>query len=182
MKLLTAVLLTTATIFAQQPPTRFVFGAPNTFTTPGDHVWSNSLPCPKDATFYTVTFPSGGKFGDFQQYNTLCYSIKPMQVDVITNPGLYIVRFYFIEQNPAVKVGGRTFNISINGDIVARDYDIYKHCGLYAGCNQSFVVADQMGKISVVLNVTKYNAVLSAIEVIRLREYGDVIGEAEPLQ
>jgi hypothetical protein len=80
--------------------------------------------------------------------------------------GKYEVRLYFAETyGPAQKIGGRVFNVSIEGSLVLDHYDIYLDVGGNKGVMKSFVV-DSDGSLDIAFQHVVENPAVSGIEIV----------------
>jgi len=125
------------------------------------------LPCPAGSTLHVVDSTANKPH---PQYGKLCYSTGLLSFEFLVQPGVYAIRLHFIEQNTNVRIGSRLFDISINDDFIKKPFDIYKTCGFKNECQIGSVVTDANGKLVIKLQWTKYNAVISGIEISPLLE------------
>jgi len=87
--------------------------------------------------------------------------------------GSYVLRLHFAEPNVSI-VGGRTFDIQLQGFLVADNYDIYAAAGnRYRAVTADFNVSVSGGNGLLVELVNQTNrAILSGIEVLQLNPAG----------
>jgi glucose/arabinose dehydrogenase len=84
----------------------------------------------------------------------------------VTN-GSYRVNLYFAEIYPgAAFVGGRVFNVSIEGTLVLQNLDIFKEVGFQKPLVKSFVIPVNDGVLDIAFEHVVENPKISAIEVI----------------
>jgi len=91
-----------------------------------------------------------------------------MQWNFPVAPGMYEVRLYFAETySKAQKVGGRVFDVLLEGQTVLDDYDVYAEVGGYKGVVKSFTVsADSNLDLDFVRGVQ--NPSVKGIEIVRI--------------
>ncbi len=178
MKKLTILLLIFSTVKVNaQMNHYYALGATEQVEDERGTTWE-PLPCSIGATAYVVqnTVNKGGP-----QYRNLCYSGSLIAYNFFVNPGVYAIRLHFVEQNAAIQIGQRTFNIWINKDLVKSNFDIKKMCGYMSVCQIGSVVTDVNGRLIIELMYTKFNAVISGIEIIPMLPYM-IQGCAFPLE
>jgi len=151
---------------------RYALGS-TTEVNDGNGVLYTPLACPVGSTAYVVQNKPDIVGA---QYGNLCYTTNLLTFTFSVIHGVYSVKLHFIEQNQAVKIGTRTFNIWINDDLMKSNFDVFKKCGLLIGCQIGYPVIDNNGKIVISLLWTKYNAVISAIEIVPIMQDNVVFG------
>lgn len=111
--------------------------------------------------------PAGTPAALFQTERWDQTSGSEMQWDFPVTPGTYEVRLYFAETYAkAQKVGGRTFDVFIEGQQVLDDYDVYAEVGGYTGVVKTFTVAaDSILDVDFLRNVQ--NPSVKGIEIIK---------------
>lgn len=96
-----------------------------------------------------------------------------MQWDFAVDPGAYEVRLYFAETyDGAFSVGARIFNVSIEGEQVLTNYDVFDKVGAYTAIVETFQVNSD-GTLNINFGHVIENPAIKAIEILR-------IGEAPP--
>jgi hypothetical protein len=100
-----------------------------------------------------------------------------MQWDFAVAAGTYEVRLYFAETySKAQKVGGRVFDVLIEGQTVLDNYDVYADVGGYKGVMKSFIVnADTNIDIDFLHGVQ--NPAIKGIEILRT-QVGNELGSS----
>ena len=89
-----------------------------------------------------ASVPTGTPAALFQTERWDQTSGSEMQWNFPVTPGQYEVRLYFAETySKAQKVGGRTFDVLIEGQTVLDNYDVYAEVGGYKGVVKSFTVS-----------------------------------------
>lgn len=79
----------------------------------------------------------------------------------------YWVRLYFAEIDGTVVVGNRTFDVSLEGDLVLEDYDPISDVGSFAGVAKTFVVTvDDDGTPDIDISLDGTGPLVSAVEII----------------
>ncbi len=170
------VMMMGSVIAVNAQPVRIVFGSPTQVVLENGTVWE-AKPCPSGSTAYVVQNKPDIVGA---QYGNLCYSTSLVSIEFLVNPGVYSVRLHFIEQNANVGPGGRLFTVKINGDLYKNPFDIFKSCGYLQPCQIAYPIVDVGGKIKIELMWTKYNAVISAIEILPVLTDNSVFGCAIP--
>jgi len=90
-----------------------------------------------------------------------------MQWDFPVTPGTYEVRLYFAEiYRGAQRDGERIFDVSIEGNLVLDDYDVYADVGGYAGVVKSFVVSSD-ANLDIDFGHVKRDPAINGIEIIQ---------------
>ncbi|MFV2068809.1 MAG: malectin domain-containing carbohydrate-binding protein, partial [Pirellulales bacterium] len=92
-----------------------------------------------------------------------------MEWDFPVPAGQYEVRLYFAEiYDGAMAPGGRVFDVSIEGNLVLDDYDVFAEVGGMAGVVRNFVVASDTNLDIDLAHVTE-NPAIKAIEIVRFQ-------------
>lgn len=94
-----------------------------------------------------------------------------MQWSFPVTPGPYEVRLYFAEIYSGTKfVGGRIFDVTVEGQLMLDDYDVYAEVGGNTGVMKSFVVTSDS-----VLNIDFGHVVQNpAVKAIEIRTVGEL--------
>ena len=103
----------------------------------------------------------GERWGHFD------YAI-PVDTNGIYSLTLYFVERYFGPQSPgAGGVGSRRMNVMCNGEMLLRDFDIFKEAGSFRVLSKTFhhLRPSAQGKLNIVFEPIANYAVISAIEV-----------------
>lgn len=107
---------------------------------------------------------------------------EEMQWDIPVTAGPYEVRLYFAETfGGNAVVGARVFDVSIEGQLVLDDYDVFADVGsAFKGVMKSFnVVSD--GNLDIDLDRVTENPAIKAIEIVSLQEPNLLIVDSETL-
>jgi hypothetical protein len=97
-------------------------------------------------------------------------SITPAELafDLPVTAGEYEVRLYFAEVASGRQfVGGRVFDVSIEGALALNDYDIYADVGGYTGVVKTFTVTSNSNLDIDFGHVGNENPIVSGVEIIR---------------
>ena len=95
-----------------------------------------------------------------------------MQWDFAVDPGEYEVRLYFAEiYSGAMSVGARTFDVSIEGQQVLDNYDIYADVGGNTGVVKSFIVTSD-ANLDIDFGHVNQNPAIKGIEIITVGDIG----------
>ena len=109
---------------------------------------------------------------DPELYRDVRYSTESVPTFGYTlpaGPGSYTLRLHFVEGDSSVKVGGRTFNVSVNGSAALTNFDVLAAAGgLGKALDESIPVTVPAGgnAVTVSFQTVKYSAMVSAIELI----------------
>jgi hypothetical protein len=92
-----------------------------------------------------------------------------MRWDFPVDPGEYEVRLYFAEiYGGTMRVGARVFDVTVEGQLVLDDYDIYADAGAgNRGVMQSFVVTSD-ASLGIEFAHVVENPAVSGIEILRV--------------
>ena len=105
----------------------------------------------------------------------------PMQWDFPVAPGDYEIRLYFAEIfNGAHSVGARVFDVSIEGNLVLDDYDIFAAAGPDTAIMQSFVVSTD-ANIDIDFTAVVENPAIKGIEILVVTEANTLLASAATL-
>jgi large repetitive protein len=89
-----------------------------------------------------------------------------MQWDFPVTPGTYQVRLYFAEiYSGAQSVGARVFDVSIEGNVVLNDYDIFADVGGFKGVVKTFTVTAD-SNLDIDFGHVTENPKVNAIEIL----------------
>jgi hypothetical protein len=89
-----------------------------------------------------------------------------MQRDFPVTPGSYEVRLYFADIYTGTQfVGARVFDVSIEGDIVLDNYDIFADVGGYTGVMKSFIVESD-ANLDIDFGHVTENPAIKGIEIL----------------
>jgi hypothetical protein len=115
-----------------------------------------------------ASVPAGTPAAVFQSERWDQIAGSEMQWNFPVAPGSYEVRLYFAETYAnAQKVGGRVFDVLIEGQTVLDNYDVYAEVGGYKGVVKTFTVnADNNLDVDFLRGVQ--NPSVKGIEIIRL--------------
>jgi len=116
------------------------------------------------------TVPSGTPSAVFQSE---LYADQQWDFDV-TSGQAYEVRLYFAETYQTSS-NQRVFDVSLEGETVLNDYDIYADVGHDVGVMKSYTVTPEDGQIDVDLTTETNNAKISAIEIIKAEPQPDTL-------
>ena len=134
--------------------TDFVGGHPDTFT---NAINTSAVTNPAPLAVYQSKRTGNGSGQGFT------YTIPNL-----TFGHIYTVRLHFVE-SATNKVGGRIFNVAINGGSVLKNFDIFKAAGAAykANVQQFSIIPDASGKISIVYTYgSAGNPLSSGIEIV----------------
>jgi len=91
-----------------------------------------------------------------------------MQWDFAVDPGIYEVRLYFAETySKAQKIGGRVFDVLIDGQLVLDDYDVFAEVGANRAVMKSFTISSD-GNIDIDFLRGVQNPAIKGIEIVRV--------------
>jgi hypothetical protein len=91
-----------------------------------------------------------------------------MQWDFAVEPGIYEVRLYFAETySKAQKIGGRVFDVLIDGQTVLDNYDVFAEVGANRAMMKSFTVTSD-GNIDIDFLHGTQNPAIKGIEIVRV--------------
>ena len=127
-----------------------------------------------DSITLSPSVPSGTPSSVFQ---TEAYG-KDIQLafsDNIQSGQSYEVRLYFAEIFQTAE-GKRVFDVSVEGQTVLDNYDIYADVGHDTGVMKSFTVTPSDGTIDVSMSAVTDNAKLSAIEIVSAEPQPNELG------
>lgn len=100
------------------------------------------------------------------RYNS---SLTPLIYSFPVINGSYRVNLFFAENSAAQQVvGGRVFNVKLNGNLVLQNFDIFAAAGANAALVESFNTAVTAGKISIEFDKLVHNPKINAIEILPL--------------
>lgn len=90
-----------------------------------------------------------------------------------------VVRLYFADFNgPTQALGARVFDVSIDGDLVLDDYDIFADVGANTGGMQEFIVVADADGVDIDFQRLVENTEIRAIEIVELVDtltgFGDI--------
>ncbi|MEM8873799.1 MAG: malectin domain-containing carbohydrate-binding protein [Planctomycetota bacterium] len=103
-----------------------------------------------------------------------------MEWDIPVDPGDYVVRLYFAEiSNNQMSVGGRLFDVAIEGQTVVDDVDVFAEVGANAGLVRTFTVQSD-ANLDIDFDHVFQNPAIKGIEVIPLSTAGQL--SADPGQ
>jgi hypothetical protein len=127
-----------------------------------DQLWSADMDFVGGSTFSTthsITGTSDPTLYQTERYApTLTYNI-PVVNDTYTVT-LYFAEIYFNAP------GQRVFNVSIEGQTVLQNFDIWAVAGQFAAVQRTFVVTVTDGVLNIVATASVINAKFSAIQVV----------------
>lgn len=113
------------------------------------------------------SIPAGTPMSIFQSERWHFNDEPPLRWEFPVAAGDYTVRLYFAEIYPRVMaVGGRTFDVSLEGDLVLDDYDIFGDVGGWAGVVKEFETTVSDGSLSLEFTHETENPKVSAIEIL----------------
>ncbi len=119
---------------------------------------------PIDLTHPSV--PAGTPQALFQTERWDPPTAPEMQWDFPVTPGTYQVRLYFAEIYAGTQsVGARVFDVSIEGNVVLNDYDIFAEVGGYKGVVKTFTVAAD-SNLDIDFGHVIENPKMNAIEIL----------------
>ena len=100
----------------------------------------------------------------------------------VTSAGMYDVRLYFAESDPAeFVVGGRVFDVTIEGETVLDNYDIYAEADSNVAVLKSFQVYVDDGNIDIDFGHEVDNPIVNGIEISPISGGIDMIASADTL-
>ncbi len=80
--------------------------------------------------------------------------------------GTYIVRLHFAEIYDGVAfVGGRVFDVSIEGQPVLTSYDVFADAGYLTATSHTFVTTVSDGQLGITLHRVVENPTISGLEI-----------------
>jgi hypothetical protein len=92
---------------------------------------------------------------------------EPMKYTFPLAEGSYTVRLHFAEiWYGAYQVGGRVFNVSINGALVAENLDVFAEAGSMAPLVKEYTVPAVNGNVVIDFTNVTQNAAIAGIEVL----------------
>lgn len=128
----------------------------------GSNMYSNS----NSINTSHISLPQGTPESIFKSERYDPSNGQEMQWDFAVDPGAYEVRLYFAEiYSGAQGVGKRVFDVSIEGNLVLDNYDIYADVGGYTGVMKSFVVQAD-GNIDIDFDHVTQNPAIKGIEIV----------------
>lgn len=114
-----------------------------------------------------ASIPAGTPAALFQTERWDQASGAEMQWDFSVSAGTYEVRLYFAETySKAQKIGGRVFDVQIEGQTVLDNYDVYADVGANKGVMKSFIVAAD-SNIDIDFLHGVQNPAIKGIEIVR---------------
>ena len=114
-----------------------------------------------------ASLPAGTPAAMFQTERWDQSGGSEMQWNFAVTPGTYEVRLYFSENySGAQKIGGRVFDVMIEGQTVLDNYDVYADVGSYKGVMKSFVVTAD-SNIDIDFQRITQNPAVKGIEIIK---------------
>jgi len=165
----------------------------------GDPTWSedtiaNPSPLTNAASSLSTTFFTGQNidvshpsipFGTPAEiFSTERYDLfggEEMKWDIPVTPGPYEVRLYFAETFlGAALINGRVFDVSIEGELVLDDYDVFADVGAFTGVMKSFLVTSD-DNLDIDLDRIIENPAIKGIEIISLQEPDILLSDTESL-
>jgi hypothetical protein len=91
-----------------------------------------------------------------------------MQWDFAVAPGTYEVRLYFAETHgKSQKIGGRVFDVLIDGQLVLDNYDIFADVGANRAVMKSFTITSD-GNIDIDFLRGVQNPSIKGLEIVRV--------------
>jgi N-acetylneuraminic acid mutarotase len=100
---------------------------------------------------------------------------KSFSYAIPVTPGDYQVRLLFADESYAA--GGRIFNVSAEGSVVLKNYDIVAKAGKAVATSETFIAHVADGKLDLAFAGVLNNATLSAIEVTPLTDVHTITWE-----
>jgi hypothetical protein len=151
-----------------QQPIRVRCGA-SAYTDSLGRVWQSDFGFNAGATStYSTTSPvSGTPDPKLFQYERYANGSSPMIYNFPVANGAYHVNLYFAEIFSSVDfVGGRIFNVKIEGNLIFSNLDIFKAVGANAALVKGADVVVQNGALTIEFDSVYQNAKIDAIEIL----------------
>lgn len=142
------------------------------YTDPSGRLWtSDSVYANTGTTFSTSTPIEGTVLGGMFQTERFDPPAGPeLQYNLPLPNGDYIVRLYFAEIAPNINVGGRIFNVVLEGNAVETGLDITAQAGgKFRPLVKEYTTRVDDGALTVLLKRVVENPKISGIEVLRVR-------------
>lgn len=147
--------------------------AADTAAAPSNYTNASASASQTFSTTHTIdlsnpSIPLGIPESLFQSERWDADSGAPMTWSFAVNPGAYEVRLYFADiWTGTQSVGARVFDVSIEGQLVLDNYDIYADVGAYRGVMKSFAVTSD-AKLDILFDKVVENPTIKGIEILVL--------------
>ena len=181
----------TSAAAAQTVTYRVNAGGPSVSATPGWTVDTKASPSPYvnasetgNTTFSTTSaidvthssLPAGSSETLFKDDRWDGSALPELQWNFPVTAGTYEVRLYFAETySGAMKIGGRKFDVSVEGSVKLNDYDIFAEVGGNKAVMKSFVVSSD-ANLDIDFGHVVENPTVSAIEILTSSSTATPIG------
>jgi hypothetical protein len=152
-----------------QAPIRINCGGPS-YTDSKGQVWSSDTGyvgvASTDSTTEAIKGTEDQKL--FQSWRWSAVPSSPVVYQFSVPGGTYRVNLYFAENTPADEyVGGRVFNVKMQGSVVFNKLDIFAEVGADTALVRSADIAATNGQLRIELDAAIHNPKIDAIEIVQ---------------
>ncbi len=141
---------------------------------------SNSFSTSQGINLGNSSLPAGIPASLFQTERWDPPTGQEIQWDFDVTAGTYEVRLYFAEiYNGAQGVGQRVFDVTIEGQKVLDDYDVFAEVGGYTGVMKSFIIQSDTN-LDIDFGREVENPAIKGIEIIRVAAAASTTGALTP--